>query len=574
MNIPLGFEVGTGRKVEIPLGHQVVTGQTQESGKTTTQEALIVRSGKRAVAFLTKRGEESFRIAHMIPPYFQQEISWQFVSSVLEATFGEKLKFHRSSIMETCRANAGRKGNWPTPKTLADVRTNVQIALQKARGFPESILTELEEFLKVVVPQIEKLPYTTELLLVPGLNVMDLVKYSKEVQGMVIRSVLRHLHEKESDVVCIIPECWKFIPQKHNSPVKDAAESYIREGGVLKNYLWLDSQDIAGFSPEIKRQIKVWILGVQREKHEVERTLDHIPADVHKPKVADIMRLGKGEFFVAHGNTLVRVYVQPAWMNSELHAQAIAKGDEKVETARDILKEWECKDAGLRRSAPALQQVQQLEQTPPEDSAAEPQPGTNILRESQFEHFGENEDAMYKEKFEESQREVLRLGILVQKLESELGELKGTHKFVGGDKAKPPLVEYSPTGEPLRIVEVSEDVYQAIVKRLRSEAPALVKLLAESPALEVTVQRPVVQVNGTAEIYGKCVALAGDGFFKTVRTVQEIIKELARRWAVSPKTPLMRVTIPMDKLTEMGIFFRDGESYVLNPAAKVTVKSA
>jgi hypothetical protein len=52
-SIHLGYVVGTGEPVEIPLRHTAVTGQTQESGKTTTLEGLISRSGLQAVAYVT-----------------------------------------------------------------------------------------------------------------------------------------------------------------------------------------------------------------------------------------------------------------------------------------------------------------------------------------------------------------------------------------------------------------------------------------------------------------------------------------------------------------------------------------
>ena len=44
-SIHLGYEVGTGRAVAIRVRHLAVTGPTQESGKTTTLEALVRRSG-------------------------------------------------------------------------------------------------------------------------------------------------------------------------------------------------------------------------------------------------------------------------------------------------------------------------------------------------------------------------------------------------------------------------------------------------------------------------------------------------------------------------------------------------
>jgi hypothetical protein len=59
--IHLGYEIGTGKPIEIPLRHMAVTGQTQEAGKTTALEALIARSGLHAIAFITKRGEKGFQ---------------------------------------------------------------------------------------------------------------------------------------------------------------------------------------------------------------------------------------------------------------------------------------------------------------------------------------------------------------------------------------------------------------------------------------------------------------------------------------------------------------------------------
>jgi hypothetical protein len=105
-----GFEVGSGKPVAIPLRHMVVTGQTQQAGKTTL-EALISRASLPALAFVTKRGERSFDSARRVPPYFRERADSQFVASVLEATMRERLKFKRAWIM---RASKGAR-------TLANV---------------------------------------------------------------------------------------------------------------------------------------------------------------------------------------------------------------------------------------------------------------------------------------------------------------------------------------------------------------------------------------------------------------------------------------------------------------------
>jgi hypothetical protein len=128
--IHLGYELGTGEAVAIPLKHMAVTGQTQESGKTTTLEALVERGGLWAIAFVTKRAEGSFASGRRIQPYFRERADWQFVAAVLEATLRERLKFERSWIMRACRG----------AKTLADVhrkKLNKALKAAAADGFVE-----------------------------------------------------------------------------------------------------------------------------------------------------------------------------------------------------------------------------------------------------------------------------------------------------------------------------------------------------------------------------------------------------------------------------------------------------
>jgi hypothetical protein len=117
-----------------------------------------------------------------------------------------------------------------------------------------------------------------------GLNVMDLTPLNVEMQHLVIRSTIDWVLQHETDTVVVVPEAWKFIPQGRGTPVKLAAESYIRQAAGLRNYLWLDSQDIAGVEKIILKSVPVWLLGVQRESNEIKRTLAQIPAGIKKPK--------------------------------------------------------------------------------------------------------------------------------------------------------------------------------------------------------------------------------------------------------------------------------------------------
>lgn len=313
--IHLGYELGTAAPVEIPLKHMAVTGQTQESGKTTTLEALVARGELRAVAFVTKRAEGAFRSGRRIQPYFRERADWQFVSAILEATLRERLKFERSWIMRACKG----------ARTLAEVHANVQEAMRTAKGLSADVYLTLDEYLKIVIPQIERLPYSDHLALEPGLNVVDLGAYSMELQALVIRSVLEWIYEHEHDTVTIIPEAWEFIPQQRGSPVLLAAEQLIRKGAAARNFMWLDSQDIAGVHKNVLRSVIVWVLGVQREANEVRRMLEHVPS-VPKPTVTQVMQLGRGQFYACWGARVVPVYVQPASVPDERAIEAARTG--------------------------------------------------------------------------------------------------------------------------------------------------------------------------------------------------------------------------------------------------------
>src|SRR5258708_1571172 len=359
--ILLGFEIGTGKRVEIPeTGHLAWFGQTQLSGKTTALEAIAFRGGLRAVAFITKQGEVGFLTGRMIPPYFSEPTNdeeqplWRWVKSILEASQQRKLSFEEAWIIRCCEDPR-------TAKTLADVHQNIKdlISGEKVQwgtqrrgkkdklttkwvrkpvsGINAGVYTSLKAYFDIVMPQLARLPYTKKLSLGAGLNVMDLRDYAMETQALVIRSVMEWVYQHEKNVRVIVPEAQDFVPQGKNSPVKMACETLVRKAGANKNFMWLDSQDMAAVDKIMLRACSIVGIGVQTEGHEIERSLAGLFTPALRP--VDIARLKIGEFFVRTPEAKVaKCYVQPAWMDSELHAQAIAKGEEPVSSARQMLR--------------------------------------------------------------------------------------------------------------------------------------------------------------------------------------------------------------------------------------------
>jgi len=316
--IKLGYEIGTGEEVGINPSHVIVTGVTQLSGKTTTLHALIKRSGLKAIVFKTKIGEKSFTEGTEIPPFFRDRSDYEFVKSLIEAYAKEKLFLEKGTLMRLCKGSV----------SLVDIKKRVDDELSegKLRGLKEEIHTRLQHYLENLIPQIQYANLSKTLQIYDGINIMNLERFSEEAQSLIIQSVADEVLKTMHDVIMVIPEAWKFLPQKYNNPCKRVVESYIRQGATNGNYVWIDSQDMAGVDKIPLKQISTWILGYQQERNEVKHTLDEISLPKKsKPTEDEIMGLRKGHFFLSSYEGVKKVYVQPLWID-DADAQKIAKG--------------------------------------------------------------------------------------------------------------------------------------------------------------------------------------------------------------------------------------------------------
>jgi hypothetical protein len=324
--ILLGFTVGKGEPVYIKLHHLAIFGMTQLSGKTTTLEALISRSGLRAIAFKTKRGESGFHSQSVIPPFYKTRSDWQYVEGLVGVALQEKVKYEpgmRSGIMKACQGAQDLKGIQRNAKTLS----------QTSRSeFMRSVFERLVAYLDIVIPELERWTFTTEISLNDGINVMDLVEMRLETQQLVIASTIEHAFTKLDHTIIIIPEAWEMIPELRTTPVKLVAEQFIRKGATIGNYLWIDSQDIGGISKIPLRQCDNWIMGRMKEAHEVERILKQL-LGVKIPK-EEIQTLPLGHFYAVIGESVKKVYVLPVGV-PEKEGQRVAMRKTTPEAIRD-----------------------------------------------------------------------------------------------------------------------------------------------------------------------------------------------------------------------------------------------
>jgi len=322
-SIKLGFEIETGKQIDIKPSHLIVTGITQLSGKTTTLEALIKRSGLKAIIFKTKIGEKSFTEGTEVAPFFRDRSDYEFVRSLIEAYAKEKLFLEKGTLMMLCKGSA----------SLIEIKRKVdeRLAEGKLRGLKEEIHIRLQHYLENLIPQIQYANLSKTLDMHDGINIMNLERFSEEAQSLIIQAVADEVLKTMKGVIIVIPEAWKFLPQKYNNPCKRVVESYIRQGATNNNFIWIDSQDMAGVDKIPLKQISTWILGYQAERNEVKHTLDQISIPKKsKPKEDEIMNLRKGHFFLSCYDGFNKVYVQPIWLEDK-DAIKIAKGELNID---------------------------------------------------------------------------------------------------------------------------------------------------------------------------------------------------------------------------------------------------
>ena len=572
--ILLGFEIPSGEPVHIPLHHLVITGMTQLSGKTTTIEALIHRSGLRAVVFKTKRGETGFETAgRTLPLYFKERSDWQYVSSLIEATLREKVKFERSWVIRACKGT----------HSLREVYNRVTDFLKrkKLRALDKSVFTNLQAYLELITPEIERLPTTDKIEIGPGVNVMDLEKvyHRPEVQALVIRSVMEHILEKERSIIVVVPESWKFLPQGRNTPVKVFFERFIREGAAIGNYLWLDSQDIAGVDKTPLRQVDNWVLGRQREEHEVQRTIDAIPLPKgKKPKALEIRRLKLGHFYAACGNRVRLVYVLPVGIEEEV-ARLVALGEIPPLDVRKRLADlrsrkevddlvWKEKYEELKAQNVALrEQNEEMRKAIAEFRTRTIQP-TALKADNEFLR---NQVKELKAKLEKADEKIENQSRFIDNTSKSSQKMADEY-----DKKIEDLTERLQKAEKAAKVfhEFGEVLMKFLPPRVQipagSEIPSEISVMTEQPAISVKVERKPLSLSDK-NLYGKIAVVYsegafGDGWF----SVSDVVKAFQKHaWSRDP-----RISKALDEFCQWGFFEKKKERRKLFYRVKVSVEKA
>lgn len=545
----IGYEIGSGERIDAVLHHLFISGVTQHSGKTTSLEAFVSRVARRTLVFRCGRGEIGFDDATRIPPFFRERTDWQFVEGVLSAHLREKMKFYRGEIIKAVRG----------AKRLEDVHKNIETKLavfekKKPDAFVTKIYIELDQYFREVIPEVRKLAFSKTLELRDGMNLIDLEGIKLTTQQLIIASCVDRIMEEMRDVIIVIPEAWQMIPQDRGSPVKLSVENMIRQGAKIGNYVWLDSQQLTGIDLDILRNVDIWLFGRQTLDREKERVAKMIPG---KRVTSDQMHfLTVGQFWLVQYNEKVKfVYVRPSWLPDDI-AKMVAMRRLKVE----------------------------------ETVRHKPEPRTRNE---------EDDDMVWKEKYEEAAKMIETLKSRISEMEEKETQLQTaiSSNLDGADESKKQVSRLSKELSDLRdenrrletmvkkverpqvnhvrpsehdYVRIADEVLKVLADR---NHPIFLKLNRELPDLDVAVERPTVETN-EASIRGKLAVLISDGFFDSPKAPKEVIAEAGTRgWGKwSGGSNRVRLFEELKWYCSVAFLRNEGGSYTLLPGVSKRIK--
>jgi hypothetical protein len=535
--ILLGFSVPDGEPVYLPLHHLAIFGITQLSGKTTTLEALISRSGLRAIAFIVKRGEAGFTKYNLVTPYYKSRSDWQFVEGLVNVALGEKVKYEpgmRYAIMKVCK---GRKDLKEIQKAA------IEFAHQTKREFMKSVYEKLAAYLDIVIPELERWTFTDKLELSEGVNVMDLSEMRTETQHLVIASTIEYVFQHLDHIIVIIPEAWECLPQGKMTPVKWVAQQFIRKGAAIGNFLFIDSQDIGGIDKTPLRQCDNWLMGRMKEAHEVERILKQLLG--MKVPAEEIQTLPLGHFYAAIGNQVKKVYVLPAGVPESVGVE-VARGIRTPEDVRDMYLKPKLVDAD--QELVYKEKYEKLKKEFDEWKAVFESEVAKCVEEEKQKIANE-----FSQKIKELETELTNVKFLSQKdseqvqqllaeknelleriakLEKDLSQYKAEHEAL--ENLRKLLIPTGPPGfEP------------------GTSVPSEINVTVQQPTLTVKVERKTVELTDkTTE--GKIAIIYAEGKLPTDKwfTTTDIVNAfISHGW---PRDP--RIGPTLDKMSSWGFF--------------------
>ena len=299
MRITVGFEIGTGAKVEIPLHHTIITGMTG-SGKTTLIKRIIGQLDKVLVIDV----KNDYVELTTVPPKVTADIPDALTLKDLLEVYG----------------GISLRGEFPELIKVVNESTDLWDVLERIRRFLklENIHPIRRDKLLVIGEILQKFLRDIRPLLTfvreKEYDVMrvDVSPLPLALQQYIVNEEIRAL---ENGRVLVLDEAHRFVPEREASISKREVINLLREGRSRRNFVILSDQTITGISKEGLKQCWNWIMGKQIEVNEIKRVLMQT---MHLKRAnREIASLRVGEFIYFTPEDVIRFYSWPPYMSKE-----------------------------------------------------------------------------------------------------------------------------------------------------------------------------------------------------------------------------------------------------------------
>ncbi len=315
------------KPVFIREGHTLVCGIAYSSRKTTCIEGLLSRwpgneqRSKKIVAFITKRGENTFSDYRKVDPFINRDPDPDFLSLVVESMLMVKRRPMISRKINLTMAELCQNA-----KSLKQVLKNAIRMEKKANErddrLKRNICILLRDYLENTLPNPDQ-PSKEEQE--PGFKfskcldfngnngvVINTSHLSEEVQTLAFGSVAYELLKHHQDSILVVSDGWKVFASYAHSLGRFLVESLIEQGPRNRNYVIIESGSIDDIPLHIRRQMSTILLGYQssgeeaideiralRDLAKYMRQSKVIKAAIEKPHLTrlDIQRLKIGQFY-------------------------------------------------------------------------------------------------------------------------------------------------------------------------------------------------------------------------------------------------------------------------------------
>jgi hypothetical protein len=196
------------------------------------------------------------------------------------------------------------------------------------------VLYDLLERLKSETGKVETVQ---QLRLYPGINRMCINDFSLEAQQLIVKNAFEDaLRLYRRNLVLVIDEAFKFLPQGYSSAATRAVMNVITQGAKTGLYVWIATQFLAVTDKDPLKACAVKFLGTQDHITEVKHTLDLIPEARGKFTADEIMKLKLGHWILVRKRPpfVGTVYSLPVDVPEEV-GHKVAVGQLTPEYVRD-----------------------------------------------------------------------------------------------------------------------------------------------------------------------------------------------------------------------------------------------